>query len=331
MDSTGPIVIIEVPYHLGRKSVGVGAGPARFIEAGVEGVVAGAVVESGREARLRRWDSDVTFRHEIGTAMEVVTMLSAIVRDTVASGGFPLVLAGNCNSCLGVLAGAGNGDTGIVWFDAHADFNTPDTTLSGYFDGMPLSAATGLSWRSLVRRVPGFRPVSAQDVVLAGVREIDKGEERFLVGSGVTVVSAEQIARDGIADALVPTLDGLSTRVRNVYLHIDIDVTGAGKAAANEFTRAGWGLPAETVAEACRHVASRFRLVGAALTGYNPDFDETGDTLAAGLHIAGAVAGAAALVSPQERAAPGVLPGEAARGRSVEQPDDGVADHPEAR
>ena len=82
--------------------------------------------------------------NEVGASMEVVAALRDAVREIVAAGDFPLVLGGVCSSSLGVLAGLGSPpDLGVVWFDAHGDFNTPETTPTGFFDGMPLAMLTG--------------------------------------------------------------------------------------------------------------------------------------------------------------------------------------------
>jgi arginase len=129
------------------------------------------------------------------------------------------VLSGNCHSCLGTLAGLQAEQalghprrTGIVWFDAHADFNTPDTTPSGFFDGTALSAATGGSWRTLTSTIPGFRPVDEARVVLVGAGDIDPGVDDLLERSAIVTVTVEDM-RDNDGDALGAALEGLRERV----------------------------------------------------------------------------------------------------------------------
>jgi len=123
-------VVIEVPYHMGLEDAGVGRGPARILRAGSFVTV----------LHVRKRDETAT---AIDAIVDLNRQLRTAVRDTVAEGDLPVVLAGNCNSCLGTLAGIEADRIGIVWLDAHADFNTPETSLSGSLDGMALAAAIG--------------------------------------------------------------------------------------------------------------------------------------------------------------------------------------------
>jgi arginase len=196
----------------------------------------------------------------------------------VTRGGFPLVLAGNCGSALGTVSGVraatpnDTSDIGVIWLDAHADFNTPETTTSGFLDGMALSALTGRCWRTLASSIPGFRPVADADVVLVGARDIDDAESRELAASRVTRVAASRLESDGASAALEPALSELARHVSRVYLHIDLDVHDPTEAQANQYAVPG-GLSAATVRDLVRVVASRFTIVAAALTAYDPTFD----------------------------------------------------------
>ena len=83
------------------------------------------------------------------------------------------MLSGNCNTAVGTIAGLDAADLSVVWFDAHADFNTPDTTNTGFTDGMGLAVTVGHCWKEMARCVPGFSAVAERDVVLAGVRAME--------------------------------------------------------------------------------------------------------------------------------------------------------------
>jgi arginase len=107
---------------------------------------------------------------EVGTSFAVARRIAESVRQAVSSGAFPLVLAGNCLSCVGTLGGLGAPSPAIIWLDAHGDFNTPETTVSGFLDGMALATAVGRCWGKLAATIPGFCPVPEKQVVLVGAR-----------------------------------------------------------------------------------------------------------------------------------------------------------------
>jgi arginase len=121
----------------------MGAGPEHLLSNGMEGVLAA----TGREIRSEVLQAKSPFRTEIATAFELFGMLAKRVYEATAKGSFPLVLSGNCNATVGVIAGLAGASpkekVGLIWFDGHADFNTPETTTSGFLDGMGLAIAVG--------------------------------------------------------------------------------------------------------------------------------------------------------------------------------------------
>jgi arginase len=128
----------------------------------------------------------------------------------------------------------------VIWFDAHGYFNTPTTTTSGFFDGMALTAATGLGWDSMRRTIPGFESVDAEHVAICGVRALDPLEKELLNETRVSLVSAEQL-REGTMDVLVPIFDRLRVDDRRVYLHLDLDVLDPVEGRANRHAVPGRG------------------------------------------------------------------------------------------
>lgn len=268
----------------------MGLGPTRYLERGAEQ----ALRERGCEVEVESVERRGAFRNEIGAAMEVNRRLAERVRQAVRHGRFPLVLAGNCNSCLGTLAGLDRPRVGLIWFDAHGDFNTPETTNSGFFEGMPLAAATGRCWRELCAKLPNFRPLPDEHVVLAGVRDLDPKEKELLEQSKLAVVPAARLKQEGVQSALEPALTNLRARIQEIYLHIDIDVLDPAEAPANEYSGAPGGLALRELAQAIQVVGERFRMRAAALTAYNPECDQDDRTLRAGLRLMMAIIEAAA-------------------------------------
>jgi arginase len=137
-----PVEILAVPYDSGHRGVRMGGGPEHLLRGGIEGKLA----DGRRQVRARIVEARSPFRAEIATAFELFRRVSERVGAAVEAGSFPLVLSGNCNNIVGVvagLAGSSPDEVGIVWFDDHADFNTPETTTTGFLDGMGLAIAVG--------------------------------------------------------------------------------------------------------------------------------------------------------------------------------------------
>jgi arginase len=280
--------IIAVPYDSGHPELRMGAGPGHLLENGF-----------GEGLRSGGWGPTVTtLRHErepvaeVATAFELHGLVSGQVRRALAEDEFPLVLSGNCNTAtIGTLSGAGPGDLGVVWFDAHGEFNTPETTTTGFIDGMGLAIAVGHCWKAIARRVPGYFTLPEQNVVMAGVREVDPAERGRLDASRVTVIDADRIQEQGWR-TFAAALDDLKTRLGRVYVHVDLDVLDAGKVGkANEFAVEG-GPDAEELAAALGMVRERFKVVAAGIASYDPTFDADGRILRA------AIASARALIYP---------------------------------
>jgi arginase len=224
---------------------------------------------------------EASFPLEMVTAVHVAKALSSKVREARKQGRFPLVLAGNCMSSIGTLAGLGTSPTGIIWLDAHGDFNTPETTLSGFMDGMALATAVGRCWHKLTATVPGFRPVPEANVVLLGARDLDAAERTALDSSAVRLIEPGAIRRLGVREALANPLAELQNKVGQVYLHIDLDVLDVAEARINQFAVTG-GLTLQDVLTVVQTVRERLKIAAAAITAYDPDYDADGKALRAG-------------------------------------------------
>jgi arginase len=264
----------------------MGAGPAHLLASGAAERLRGR----GHRVRVEEvLQPDGAFPAEIRTAFELQRAVAAAVRRAVAGGSLPITLAGNCNvAALGMLAGLRARNIGVLWFDSHGDFNTPETTVGGFLDGMALAMATGRCWTQLLAQLPGFDPVALPNIVLVGVRDLDPLEASLLAESRVALLRPSDVDAD-----LAPALDGLRQRVRDVYVHVDLDVLDpAAHGRANVFAAPG-GLTVEQVLSALRATARRFRVRGAALTAYDPAFDADGRVCGAALAMLQALADAA--------------------------------------
>ena len=154
------ISLIQAPYWLGNPELPMAAGPTRIVEAGA----AEALREAGNDVELASVEAaeldsdDGYYFNEIKGSFAVVGLVAERVREAVERGSFPVVLATNCLNTVGIVAG-GSTDVGVVWFDAHADFSSTETTPSGFLDGQGLSILTGTGWDALRQTIPGYRTV----------------------------------------------------------------------------------------------------------------------------------------------------------------------------
>ena len=272
------VSVVVVPYDSGHRGLRMGAGPEHLVEGGL----AEALRTRGLNPSFATVRPEGDPPAEVATAFELHGLVSEQVRGALSEGRFPLVLSGNCNASVGTISGAGTQGLGVVWFDAHADFNTPETTTTGFTDGMGLAVAVGHCWRKMAEGVPGFSPVAEEDVVLAGARDVHPAEEERLAASGVTVVGADRLGREGLG-ALAAALDGLASGVGGVYVHLDLDVLDPARAGkANGFATEG-GLDAEGLLAALEMVRGRFDVVAAGIASYDPGFDADGRVLGAAL------------------------------------------------
>jgi arginase len=281
------IELFVVPYDSGMRGARMGAGPERLIESGL----ADRIAERGHEVNVTTIElPDGFFNSEISAAFNLDRQLADGVRAAVGRDAFPIVLSGNCNSCLGTTAGIAEEELGVIWFDAHADFNTPDTTPSGFLDGMALGALTGRCFHQMTGTINGFRAVSDDRVVLVGARHLDPSEEAALKTSAVTRVSASAVATD-----LPAAVGSLHERSKNIYLHVDLDVLDASEGKANTYA-VGGGLSVSELEDAVRTITQALRVRGVALTAYDPLADVDGRACEAAINVLLTVADAVAAV-----------------------------------
>jgi arginase len=281
------ICLIQVPYTMGDERQGSSKGPECLVRAGATKLIAA----KGLAVTVKRVDRGEPFR-DSGNASSIVSKrLASIVRQAIAAKQFPLVLAGGCDVSKGVLSGFEHSQCGVVWFDAHGDFNTPETTTSGYFDGMSLAVITGHCYQNYwAAQIGNSTPIPESATLMLGVRDLDPAERELLDHSAVQVVRWHEGKPQG--DVRV-ALDKLARRVPEVYLHIDMDSLDPQVAPGVVFDPVPGGLSLEDMEEGIRAVFARFRVRAATLSVYNPDRDQDDKTLRAGLRIIEVLAGAA--------------------------------------
>jgi arginase len=200
-------------------------------------------------------DRDITAPLPPGDPWErlaaLYTVVGAAVADAAGHGARPVVVSGDCTTSLGTVAGLQRAglDVGIVWFDAHGDVQTPETTASGYLGGYPLRLLMGYR-PELIAASLGLRPVAEQRVLLVGARDLDPPEVTYLSGAAVRRAEVAELARQ----------DGSRLPDGPLCVHVDLDVIDSGVLPGLRFPAPGGTGPAE-VADALRAVLGTGRVV----------------------------------------------------------------------
>ena len=182
-----------VPYELGRRGEGVGAGPERLLAEGAEA----ALGDAGGSVSIELVELDARFGGtgygDVDAGFELIRVVGRHVAAARAGGALPVLLSGSCFVAVGVVTGLGSPPPAVAWFDAHSDFNTPQTSLEGYFDGMGLAVLTGGAWQGMLASVPDATPLAEQSVVLTGARDLEPPVRQRLASSSIRCVTAEQL------------------------------------------------------------------------------------------------------------------------------------------
>ena len=245
-----------VPYDSGHKGLRMGAGPSRIArELGIDA----EEIEPATE-----------WRSEIQTSFQLYRALATRI---AASDDFPIVLSGNCGASIGAAAGVGTDRLAVLWFDAHGDYNTPDTSDSGFLDGMCLAILTGRCFHTLAKTIPGFAPVAPTRTIHIGSRDYSPGEREALIADGVT---------------MTPDFDAIDAD--RILVHVDLDVIDPRFGRANHFAVDG-GLSPDDVLRVIELARQRFPIAALVLASYDPSGDPDGRIAAIGARIARAVAG----------------------------------------
>jgi arginase len=226
------------------------------------------IVGSAGNARPTDWSDDL--RESRGCILEA----GGQVDDALVRGAFPVLLASDCSICLTTLAAVARHepDARFLWLDAHGDFNTPDTTPSGFLGGMCLAAACG-RWEAdeymfpaptsgrrsdeeLALRARYPAPIDPARVVMAGVRDLDSGERAELDFAGIGTLPAGEVAE--------------RLRGERVYVHLDLDVLDPD-VLPSQFPAPG-GLSASGLQELLGELAAGATIVGLEVTAFEePD------------------------------------------------------------
>lgn len=224
------ISIIGVPMDLGQTRRGVDMGPSAIRYAGIQ-------------ERLEKQDyhiNDLGDIHvpprprvqpenealkNVNEIIEVSKTLAEKVQTEVNQNQFPLILGGDHSIAIGTLAGLAShyDNLGVIWYDAHGDINTPETSPSGNIHGMPLAASLGFGDDRLTSILTNNAKIKAENVVLIGIRDLDEGEKKTIRDLGIRTYTMHEIDRIGMPKVIEETIAYLKDKTDAVHLSFDLD------------------------------------------------------------------------------------------------------------
>ncbi len=232
--------IIEMPLDYGASRRGSDMGPSAIRLAGLRDKLSSLGIESDDlyppiSIPPQEYIDPATemVAHErarhLGPIVDACSQLATNVESVLRAGDFPLVLGGDHSIALGSLAGVSAAHAiagkkpGVLWIDAHGDFNTVDTTPSGNIHGMILAASCGFGLPELVNFYNPVRKIDPSNVCYIGVRDLDHGERALMREAGVHVYTMTDIERYGIADVTEDVTHFFRERVDTIHVSFDID------------------------------------------------------------------------------------------------------------
>ena len=205
--------------------------------------------------------------------------VAGAVATSVQGERFPLVLGGDHSLSIGSVRGAArNKKIGVIWIDAHADFNTAETTPSGNIHGMSLAILAGLGDPSLVQLWDEPLPViDPKKIAIIGARDLDSGEKVNLQNAGAMVLGMEQIDRYGMVAMVEKAIEHVTRDVDGIWLSLDLDALDP-QHAPGVGTPVPAGLTQREAHLACELIAETGKLIGMDLVEVNPILDVQNQT-----------------------------------------------------
>jgi arginase len=276
------IGVIAIPYNVGWKGEGIDEGPSALRRAGLLeqlGQVAEAVVDLGDvSVDLPPRDNSNPKLLNPYQVVAVCRAVAARVRSACEQGYFPLILGAEDSVIMGIVEGLTQGlpePVGLIYLDAHGDFNTPDTTPSGLIGGMDVAILTGRG-PDLLTNIFGHKPqLSEEQIAIFGARDLDPSEREMLKASKVNLYTMDRVRELGAERAMREATEKLSRFCSNIYIHIDIDVLEPSEMKAIHMS-APDGLTLAECACVLRAVRETGRLCGLAVMVFNARKDPDG-------------------------------------------------------
>ena len=240
-ESKKAVAILGVPLGYGASMAGVDMGPAALRVAGLTERVAklGYSVRDLGDMRLERPQKPPEQHDKLKYVSQISSACEELAREVeqiVAAGELPLILGGDHSIAIGSIAGVAayfrkrQETLGLIWFDAHADMNTPETTPSGNIHGMPLSVLLGYGVPELTN-IAGFSPKLDPTLCAhVGARDVDEGERELIRKLGIRFFTMREIDERGMTACMDEAITIASRGTGGYAVTFDVDVLDPGDA-----------------------------------------------------------------------------------------------------
>lgn len=291
------ISIIGMPMDLGQMRRGVDMGPSAIRYAGINErlkVLFDEIHDLG-DIPIGRPEVKIDEKSNLRN-LELVAEKNAALAEkvdkVVEAGSFPLVLGGDHSIAIGTLAGVSKHyeNLGVIWYDAHGDLNTAETSPSGNIHGMPLAVSIGIG-HPLLTEVGGYQPkVRPEHIVIIGARSLDDGEKELIKEKGIKVYTMHEIDRLGMTKVMEETIAYLKSKTDGVHLSLDLDgidpndAPGVGTPVIGGISYRESHLAMEMLAESQMITSAEFVEV-------NPILDEKNKTASVAVALMGSLFG----------------------------------------
>ncbi|ADC48585.1 arginase [Alkalihalophilus pseudofirmus OF4] len=290
------IGVIGVPMDLGQNRRGVDMGPSAIRYAGLLSrleALGHEVKDFGDITIERRTEEEVSpGLKNLSQVIKANDLLRMKVEAIEEEGYYPLVLGGDHSIAIGTLAGVTKDrkNLGVIWYDAHGDLNTSETSPSGNIHGMPLAVSLGLGDESLTS-IGGFAPkIKPEHIVIIGARSLDEGEKELIKEKGIKIFTMHEIDRIGMTRVMEEAIEYVKTNTDGVHLSLDLDgldpndAPGVGTPVLGGISYRESHLAMEMLAEAGILTSTEFVEV-------NPILDERNKTAEVAVALMGSLFG----------------------------------------
>ncbi|PLC14919.1 arginase [Bacillus paralicheniformis] len=295
------ISMIGVPMDLGQLRRGVDMGPSAIRCAGVNERLEslcqdiedlGDMTIGQREDEKEGGEPASEELRNLKAITKASAKLAETVDKIVASGAFPLVLGGDHSIAIGTLAGLVKHyqNLGVIWYDAHADLNTKETSPSGNIHGMPLAISLGIGHEGLTGIYGKETKIKAENIVIIGARSLDDGEKELIRDKGIKVYTMHEIDRLGMTRVMEVTIDYLRGRTDGVHLSLDLDALDPNDAPGVGTPVAG-GISYRESHLAMEMLEESKLITSAEFVEVNPILDEKNRTAEAAVALMGSLFG----------------------------------------